>query len=124
MKSITSSAAPQAVWPYSQAIESWNFLFLSGQIALDPKTMNIVGETTSEQAEQICKNIAAVLYEAWLSFDQVVKTTLFLTVIDDFTSVNEVYARYFVSRPARSTIAVSALPKWAMVEIECVAERK
>lgn len=123
MHIISSSSAPQAVGPYSQATLSGDFVFLSGQIALDPETMTLVGETASEQTEQICQNITAVLGASGLDRSHVVKTTIFLTNIDDFASVNEVYGKYFSHRPARSTVAVLALPKGAKVEIECIAEK-
>lgn len=123
MKKIISSAdAPKAVGPYSQAIEKNGVLFLSGQIPLDPLSGQIVGNTIEQQTQQIFKNMNAVLSAAGYSLDDVVKTTVFLTNIDDFATVNAVYGRYFTTEaPARSAVAVMALPKGAMVEIEAIA---
>ena len=123
MKKIISSAdAPKAVGPYSQAIEKNGILFLSGQIPLDPLSGQIVGNTIEQQTQQIFKNMNSVLSAAGYSLDDVVKTTVFLTNIDDFATVNAVYGRYFTTEaPARSAVAVMALPKGAMVEIEAIA---
>lgn len=123
MKKIISSAdAPKAVGPYSQAIEKNGMLFLSGQIPLDPLSGQIVGNTVEQQTQQVLKNMNAVLSAAGCSLDDVVKTTVFLTNIDDFATVNAVYGRYFTTEfPARSAVAVKALPKGAMVEIEAIA---
>lgn len=123
MKKIISSAdAPKAVGPYSQAIEKNGILFLSGQIPLDPLSGQIVGNTVEQQTQQVLKNMNAVLNAAGCSLDDVVKTTVFLTNIDDFATVNAVYGRYFTTEfPARSAVAVKALPKGAMVEIEAIA---
>ncbi|MBQ7387928.1 MAG: RidA family protein [Paludibacteraceae bacterium] len=123
MKKVISSAdAPKAVGPYSQAIEKNGVLFLSGQIPLDPLSGQIVGNTIEQQTQQIFKNMNAVLSAAGYSLDDVVKTTVFLTNIDDFATVNAVYGRYFTTEaPARSAVAVMALPKGAMVEIEAIA---
>ena len=123
MKKVISSAdAPKAVGPYSQAIEKNGVLFLSGQIPLDPLSGQIVGNTIEQQTQQIFKNMNAVLSAAGYSLDDVVKTTVFLTNIDDFATVNAVYGRYFTTEaPARSAVALMALPKGAMVEIEAIA---
>lgn len=123
MKKIISSAdAPKAVGPYSQAIEKNGILFLSGQIPLDPLSGQIVGNTVEQQTQQVLKNMNAVLNAAGCLLDDVVKTTVFLTNIDDFATVNAVYGRYFTTEfPARSAVAVKALPKGAMVEIEAIA---
>ena len=123
MKKVISSAdAPKAVGPYSQAIEKNGVLFLSGQIPLDPLSGQIVGNTIEQQTQQIFKNMNAVLRAAGYSLDDVVKTTVFLTNIDDFATVNAVYGRYFTTEaPARSAVALMALPKGAMVEIEAIA---
>lgn len=123
MKKVISSAdAPKAVGPYSQAIEKNGVLFLSGQIPLDPLSGQIVGNTIDQQTQQIFKNMNSVLSAAGYSLDDVVKTTVFLTNIDDFATVNAVYGRYFTTEaPARSAVAVMALPKGAMVEIEAIA---
>jgi len=120
---ISTDKAPQAVGPYSQAIKADSLIFLSGQIPLDPATGVIVGDTAAEQAEQVLKNIGEVLKAAGASYPDVVKTTVFLTDINDFAAVNEVYKRFFTEKyPARSAVAVAALPKGAKVEIEAIAE--
>lgn len=120
---ISTDKAPQAVGPYSQAIKADSLIFLSGQIPLDPATGVIVGETAAEQAEQVLKNIGEVLKAAGASYPDVVKTTVFLTDINDFAAVNEVYKRFFTDKcPVRSAVAVAALPKGAKVEIEAIAE--
>lgn len=121
MQPIQTSGAPAAVGPYTQAIRAGQFIYLSGQIPLDPVGGRMVGEDVSAQTEQIAKNIAAVLKAAGSSFDKVVKTTCFLTDMADFAAFNEVYAKYFVTRPARSCVAVRQLPKGALAEIEVVA---
>lgn len=123
-KEILSKSAPAPVGPYSQALECNGFIFCSGQIALNPQTGSLSGHTAAEQAEQILKNISAVLQAADLSLRSVIKTTIFLTDIADFADVNLVYENYMQGhRPARSTVAVAALPKSAKIEIECVAVR-
>jgi 2-iminobutanoate/2-iminopropanoate deaminase len=119
---VQSPAAPAAIGPYSQAIKAGNLLFCSGQIALDPKTMNMVGSTAAEQAEQVLKNLAAVLAAGGGSMAHVVRTTIFLASMADFAAVNEVYGRHFGShKPARATVAVKELPKGGLVEIDCIA---
>lgn len=125
MKKIyRTDKAPAPVGPYSQAVEAGGFLFCSGQIAIDPKNNNVMTGPIEEQAKQVLENIKAVLQEAGLGFQNVVKTTIFLTKMDDFGTVNEVYARYFSEQPpARSTIAVAGLPKGVHVEIEVIAQR-
>lgn len=120
MEIISNQKAPQAIWPYSQAVKSWDLLFCSGQIGLNPINMELVGWITN-QTEQVCKNIWEVLSEAGLRFSNVVKTTIFLDNISDFQTVNEIYGKYFSHKPARSTVEVSALPKWALIEIEIIA---
>ena len=122
MKVIQTNTAPAAIGPYSQAIISGNFVFVSGQTPLSPENGQMVGESVSEQAEQVFKNIGALLKAAGTSFEKVVKTTCFLTDMNDFAAFNEVYAKYFIGRPARSTFAVKGLPKNALVEIEAIAE--
>jgi len=126
MKSpLHSVHAPQPIGPYTQAIRAHDFVFLSGQIALDPASGKLVGKDAAEQATQVLKNIKAILTAAGLTFEEVVKTTIFLTSLDDFTKVNEVYSRHFeVDPPARSTVAVAALPMKALVEIEVIAMRR
>lgn len=121
---ISTDKAPAAIGPYSQAIKfsSSNLLFLSGQIALDPKSGEIVGDTASEQCRRVMDNIAAVLKAAGADFSKVVKTTIFLADMNDFGEVNEVYSGFFGSEPpARSTVEVSRLPKDVRVEIETIA---
>ena len=121
-KEISTTNAPAAVGPYSQALEVGNFVFASGQIPLNPATNTIEAVTAQEQAEQVFTNIEAVLAEAGLSLKDVVKTTVFLTALNDFGTVNEVYAKHFETPyPARSCVEVSALPKGAKVECEVIA---
>jgi 2-iminobutanoate/2-iminopropanoate deaminase len=121
-KIVATSDAPAAIGPYSQAIRSGPLLFCAGQIPLDPQTGQIVSDDISEQARRVLENIAAILKAAQLNFGHVVKTTIFLTSMGDFQTVNEIYATYFRENPpARSTVAVSALPKGAKVEIEVIA---
>jgi 2-iminobutanoate/2-iminopropanoate deaminase len=123
-KIVESKQAPAPIGPYSQAVESQGFLFCSGQIAIDPATNQVVQGSVTEQAEQVMKNVQAVLAAANLTFDQVVKATIFLTNMNDFPAVNEIYGRFFKSRyPARSTVAVAALPKGVNVEVEVLASR-
>jgi 2-iminobutanoate/2-iminopropanoate deaminase len=125
MKTIISTdKAPNPVGPYSQAVEADSFIFLSGQIAINPKTNQVFTGPIEEQAKQVMENIQAVLEKAGVGFQNVVKTTIYLINMDDFSAVNEVYARYFREQPpARSTIAVAALPKGVHVEIEMIAKR-
>ena len=122
LEPIHSANAPAAIGPYSQAQKAGNLLFCSGQIALDPKTMQMVGSTAAEQAEQVLKNLAAVLKAGGAGMDKVVRTTIFLASMDDFAAVNEVYGRHFGDhKPARATVAVKTLPKNGLVEIDCIA---
>ena len=121
-KIVSTSDAPAAVGPYSQAVRSGSFLFCAGQIPLDPKTGQLVTGDIATQTRRVLDNISALLKAAHLTFGQVVKTTIFLTDMNDFQTVNEVYAEYFREQPpARSTVAVAALPKGAKVEIEVIA---
>ncbi|HEX7510958.1 MAG TPA: RidA family protein [Chitinivibrionales bacterium] len=123
MEIITTPAAPAAIGPYSQAIKSCHFLFCSGQLGVDPANGALVSEDCAGQTRQALKNIAAILAAETLGFVDVVKTTIFLTSMDDFASVNEIYAEIFGQhKPARSTVAVAELPRQAKVEIECIAE--
>ena len=122
MKTIFTEKAPAAVGPYSQAKVVGGLLFASGQIPLDPATGSIVAGGIVEQTEQVCKNIDAVLAEAGCDFSEVIKTTCFLADIADFKAFNEVYAKYFTSKPARSCVAVKDLPLGALVEVEIIAE--
>ncbi|MBU1708056.1 RidA family protein [bacterium] len=120
---ISTIKAPQAIGPYSQAVKAkGTFLFTAGQIPLDPATGEIVGKTAAEQAEQALKNLQAVLEAGESDLAHVVKVTVFLQDMNDFASVNEVYARFFPENPpARSAFQVGALPKGALIEIECIA---
>jgi 2-iminobutanoate/2-iminopropanoate deaminase len=119
---ISTSKAPQAIGPYSQAIRVGRFVYTAGQIAIDPETSQIVEGDVSAQAEQVMQNLQAVLEAAGTSLDNVVKTTIFLRYMKDFSAVNEVYGKFFAAgKPARSTVAVSALPLKALLEIEVVA---
>jgi len=122
MKVIQTNAAPAAIGPYSQAIVSGNLLFTSGQIPLSAQDGQVIGSSITEQTEQVIKNLAAVLVAAGSSFANVIKTTCFLADMGDFAAFNEVYAKYFTGKPARSTVAVKQLPKGVLVEIEAVAE--
>jgi len=123
MEIIATPAAPAAIGPYSQAIKSCGFLFCSGQLGIDPATGALVSEDCAAQARRALENIGAILAEECLGFSDVIKTTIFLTSMEDFASVNEVYAACFGQhKPARSTVAVASLPKGAKIEIECVAE--
>lgn len=122
IKPIHTDNAPKAIGPYSQAVSANGLIFCSGQIALDPKTGNIVGATAAEQATQVMKNLAAVLEASGSKLGQVVKTTIFLKSIADFAAVNEIYAKAMGDhRPARATIEAARLPKDALVEIDCIA---
>ena len=121
MEKIHTDKAPAAVGPYSQAIAANGMLYTSGQIPLDPQTGAITGKNIKEQAEQVMKNLMAVLEAAGTNAGKVVKTLCFLTDMNDFASFNEVYARYFTEKPARSCVEVSALPKGALCEVELVA---
>ncbi|MCR9248236.1 MAG: RidA family protein [bacterium] len=122
LEPVHTDSAPAAIGPYSQAIKAGDLLFCSGQVSLDPATMELVGSTAAEQAEQVMKNLAAVLEAAGSGLDRVIRTTVYLTTMADFVAVNEVYARHFGDhRPARAAIAVRQLPKDALVEIDCIA---
>lgn len=122
IKTISSKNAPAAIGPYSQAKQVGNLLFTSGQIPLDPEKGVLVGSEIREQTGQVMKNLCEVLKAAGTDFDHVVKTTCFLADIADFAAFNEVYASFISSAPARSCFAVKALPKGALVEVECIAE--
>ena len=122
LKKIATDKAPSAIGPYSQAIVFGNMLFTSGQIPINPQTGNIEATTIGEQTEQVMKNLGAVLAEAGSSFEKAIKTTCFLANISDFAAFNEVYAKYFTQKPARSCVAVKDLPKGALVEVEVIAE--
>ncbi len=119
---IVTKDAPQAIGPYSQAVAASGFIFVSGQIPLEPQTGEIIGGDVREQTEQVMRNLDAVLQAAGTSLDLVVKTTVFLTDMNDFAAMNEVYGRYFeVEPPARATVQAARLPRDARVEIEAIA---
>jgi 2-iminobutanoate/2-iminopropanoate deaminase len=121
-KIISTSDAPAAVGPYSQAVRVGSTIYCAGQIPLDPKSSQIVSQDISEQTRRVLDNITAVLRAEGLSLENIAKTTIFLTDLADFQTVNEIYASYFKGEPpARSTVQVSALPKGARVEIEAIA---
>ncbi|MBR3767863.1 MAG: RidA family protein [Clostridia bacterium] len=119
---INTENAPKAIGPYSQAVVVGSFVFTSGQIPLCPVSGEMVGCNITEQTEQVCKNLKAVLEASGSGFKSVIKTTCFLQNMEDFAAFNEVYSKYFVSKPARSCVAVKTLPKNSLVEIEAVAE--
>jgi 2-iminobutanoate/2-iminopropanoate deaminase len=119
---LSTDKAPAAIGPYSQAVGFANLLFLSGQIALDPSTGKLTGDTVQEQTKRVLENIRALLEAANLGFENVVKATIFLANMNDFGLVNEIYAPYFPENPpARSTVEVARLPRNALVEIEVIA---
>jgi 2-iminobutanoate/2-iminopropanoate deaminase len=122
IKKISTNGAPAAIGPYSQAVTVGNILYTSGQIPIDPETSLTVEGDISVQAERIMKNLAAVLNAAGTNFENVIKTTCFLADMADFAAFNEVYAKYFTGKPARSCVAVKALPKGALVEVEVIAK--
>lgn len=119
---VYTKNAPDAIGPYSQAVKVGSVVFTSGQIAINPATGNVEAVTVEEQTEQVCINLKAVLTEAGTSLDKVVKTVCFLSDMGDFAKFNEVYGKYFTSKPARSCVAVKTLPKNVLVEVEAVAE--
>ncbi len=120
---IQTDKAPAAIGPYSQAMVVGNLVFTSGQIPLDPETGMMVGDNITEQTHRVCKNLEAVLAAAGASMQSVVKTVCYLSDMDHFAAFNEVYAQYFTENPARSCVAVKALPKGSMVEVEVIAEK-
>ena len=120
---VDSNEAPKAIGPYSQGIKAGGFVFVSGQVALDPKTGALVGSDVAAQTERVLQNLQAVVEAAGSDFDRVVKTTVYLRSMADFAAMNEVYKRYFKNEPpARATVAVAGLPKDALVEIDLIAE--
>ncbi len=124
MREISVDTAPKAIGPYSQAIDAGSFVFLSGQIPLEPETGKLSGVDVKSQTAQVLRNVDAVLAGAGLARTHVVKTTVFLANMADFAAMNEVYAEFFgTTRPARSTIQAAALPRGALVEIEVLAQR-
>ena len=122
MKVVYTEKAPAAIGPYSQAMILNGVLFTSGQIPVNPATGEINGNTIETQAEQVMKNLGEVLKDAGSSFEKAVKTTCFLADMGDFAKFNEVYAKYFVNKPARSCVAVKTLPKNVLCEVEVIAE--
>lgn len=122
-KQIQTENAPKAIGPYSQAIQSGSLLFVSGVMPIDPTTNTLVENTIEAQAKQVMKNIDGVLKAAGYTVDDVVKTTCFLSDINNFAAFNEVYENYFTSKPARSCMAVKDLPKAALVEVEVIANK-
>ena len=125
MKEIISTPnAPAAVGPYSQAVKTGGFIWCAGQIALDPESGVLVSNEIKSQTEQVMKNISAILAASGATFEDVVKTSCFLADINAFAEFNDVYAKYFTGRPARSCVAVAALPKGELVEVEVIAKEK
>ena len=122
MEKIYTKNAPDAIGPYSQAVKCGNMLFTSGQIAIDPATSQVEATDIEGQTEQVCKNLCALLEAAGTSVENVVKTTCFLADMADFAAFNAVYGKYFISKPARSCVAVKTLPKNVLVEVEVIAE--
>ncbi len=123
MKTLHTDNAPAAIGPYSQAVEVNGFVFTSGQIAIDPTTGSVEAKDIKGQTEQIMKNLGAILKEAGLGFENAVKTTCFLADMGDFTAFNEVYGKYFTTKPARSCVAVKSLPKNVLAEVEVIAAK-
>lgn len=121
---IETDKAPKAIGPYSQAVVSGGMVYTSGQIAINPETGNVESETIEAQTEQVCKNISELLKASGSGIEKVVKTTCFLKNMEDFGAFNAVYEKYFVSKPARSCVAVKELPKNVLVEIDTAAEVK
>ena len=122
IEKIATDKAPGAIGPYSQAIVSGGFVFTSGQIAINPASGNVEATDIEGQTEQVMKNLGAVLEAAGSGYDKAVKTTCFLADMQDFAKFNEIYGKYFTSKPARSCVAAKALPKGALVEVEVIAE--
>ena len=119
---VYTNTAPDAIGPYSQAVKVGNLVFTSGQIAINPASGAVEADTIEEQTEQVCKNLTEVLKAAGTSIDKAVKTVCFLKEMSDFAAFNEVYGKYFTSKPARSCVAAKQLPKDVLVEVEVIAE--
>ena len=119
---VYTKNAPDAIGPYSQAVKCGNLVFTSGQIAINPATSQVEAVGIKEQTEQVCKNLSAVLEAAGTSLDKAIKTTCFLAEMADFAEFNEVYGKYFTSKPARSCVAAKQLPKNVLAEVEVIAE--
>lgn len=122
MKKVQTDRAPAAIGPYSQGVVTGGVLYTSGQIPIDPLSGEVVPGGIAAQTEQVCKNLSAVFDAADVGFENVIKTTCFLADMADFGVFNAIYAKYFVTRPARSCVAVKALPKGVLVEIEAIAK--
>ena len=121
MKIVATEKAPKALGPYSQGYVHNGVLYTAGQIAINPEVSDVEATTIEAQTEQVCKNLGEVLKEAGTSFDKVLKTTCFLADMSDFAAFNEVYGKYFTSKPARSCVAVKTLPKGVLCEVELIA---
>ncbi|WP_178666718.1 RidA family protein [uncultured Eubacterium sp.] len=122
MEYVSTSNAPNAIGPYSQAVKANGLLFTSGQIAINPATNTVEATTIEEQTTQVCENLKAVVEAAGTDMSKVVKTVCFLANINDFGAFNEIYGKYFTSKPARSCVAVKDLPKGVLCEVELIAE--
>lgn len=122
MEYVATNNAPNAIGPYSQAVKANGLLFTSGQIAINPATNTVEAKTIEEQTTQVCENLKAVVEAAGTDMSKVVKTVCFLADINDFGTFNEVYGKYFTSKPARSCVAVKDLPKGVLCEVELIAE--
>ncbi|MCH5317311.1 MAG: RidA family protein [Eubacterium sp.] len=122
MEYVATTNAPGAIGPYSQAIKANGLLFTSGQIAINPKTSEVEAKTIEEQTKQVCENLKAVCEAAGTSLEKAVKTVCFLADMNDFAAFNSVYGSYFTGKPARSCVAVKALPKGVLCEVELIAE--
>jgi len=121
---VTTAQAPAPIGPYNQAIQTGNFLFISGQVCIDPSTGNLKNKDIQEETHQVMHNLKAILHEAGMDFSNVVKTTIFITDMNRFAEMNEVYGKYFTDKfPARETVQVSALPKFVNVEISMIAAK-
>ena len=124
LKKVSTKKAPAAIGPYSQAIIAGDFLYVSGQIPIDPKNGEIIGTTITEQTEQVMNNIGEILKEAGVTYLEAVKTACFLANMEDFAKFNEVYGKYFTEKPARGCISVKQLPKNVLCEVEVIAYLK
>ncbi|MFI5134021.1 MAG: RidA family protein [Chitinophagales bacterium] len=121
---VTTAQAPAPIGPYNQAIQTGNFLFISGQVCIDPSTGNLKNKDIQEETHQVMHNLKAILQEAGMDFSNVVKTSIFITDMNRFAEMNEVYGKYFADKfPARETVQVSALPKFVNVEISMIAAK-
>ena len=123
IRKVHTDQAPAAIGPYSQAVVAGELIFTSGQIALNPETGLLEGETVTEQTHRVCRNLQAVLAAAGSSLKHTIKTVCYLSDMADFAAFNEVYAQYFTEKPARSCVAAKALPKGALVEVEVIAQK-